>query len=68
VAVLEQVPDGPLPLAEDDFWAWLEFQLTAPRVPSFVVYHNPWLREVKPLCTDAFQDGRSVQLSPISGE
>lgn len=65
VAVLEWVPDGTPPTAEGGFWAWLEFQLTTPRVPGFVVYHNPWLQEVKPLPTDAFQDRWSVQLSPI---
>ena len=65
VAVLERIPDGTPPSAEDGFGGWLEFQLTTPRVPSFVVYHNPKPQEVKPLPMDAFQDKWSVQLSPI---
>lgn len=64
VAVLELIPDGTQPPAEEGSWAWLEFLSTTSRVPGFVVFHNPWLQGVNPLPTDAFQDRLSVQLSP----
>jgi hypothetical protein len=65
IAVLDWTPDAtPLP-RESGFMAWISYNMTTPVVPRFVVYHNSWLQNVKPLSVNAFSDKWSVQLSPV---
>ena len=61
IAVLTWVADGIPPAKEDGVFAWLAFQTSAPKVPAFHVYHNPWLDHVNPLDWQAFADERSTQ-------
>ena len=63
IAVLAWVPDGIPPAKEDGILAWVEFQTSAPRVPAFRVYHNPWLEDVNRLDPQAFADGLSTQMT-----
>lgn len=65
IAILEWMPDGTPPPPENGFLAWAEFQMKAPWVPRYVVYHNRWIRDVRPLPTHVFNDPRSVQLTPL---
>lgn len=65
IAVLKWTPDGTPPSRELGLLAWLEFGMTTPIVPSFIVYHNSWLQSVKPLSPEVFNDKWSVQLCPI---
>lgn len=65
IAVLDWTPDGISPSQKEGFLAWIEFHAKTPMVPRFIVYHNPWLHEVKSLPVNVFNDKWSVQLSPI---
>lgn len=65
IAVLRWTPDG-RPPQDGNLLAQLEFCATTPAVPSFVVYHNSWLQNVKPLPVEAFGDKWSVQFCPIN--
>jgi len=65
IAVLRWTPDGIPPPAEEGFLAWSKFMTTTPTVPTFVVYHNSWLCDVKPLPVEAFGDKWSVQFCPV---
>jgi hypothetical protein len=65
VAVLDWVSDGTPPPLEDGFFAWVGFHATGPQVPRFIVYHNPWLHDVRALSTDVFSDEWSAQLTPL---
>jgi hypothetical protein len=43
----------------------MDFLEHTPWVPRFIVYHSPWLQDVKPLDLSAFDDKRSSQfISP----
>jgi hypothetical protein len=64
IAVLEWIPDGTPPPEEKGFLAWAQFQATTPRIPRFIVYHNPWLQSVKPLPASIFNDKWSIQITP----
>jgi len=64
IAVLSWLPEGSPPAEEDGLWSRLAFQGSAPRVPAFRVYHNPWLEGVNPLDPQAFADGLSTQVYP----
>jgi hypothetical protein len=65
IAVLRWTPDGTPPPQTGNLLAWLEFFATTPAVPSFVVYHNSWLQDIKQLPVDAFNDKWSVQFCPV---
>lgn len=66
IAVAYWVPEQkPPPETEDNILAHITFLARTPRVVSFIVYHNPWLRDVKPLEVYVFDDKRSLQFSPL---
>jgi hypothetical protein len=65
IAVLDLTPDEIFPSQKEGLLAWIEFHAKTPRVPRFIVYHNPWLQDVKSLPINVFTDKWSVQLSPI---
>lgn len=47
--------------------AILDFELTTPPFPRFMVYHSSWLRDVERLAPRVFSDNRSSQLRYVDG-
>jgi hypothetical protein len=64
IAVLRWTPDGQLP-HNANFLARCEFYATTMAVPTFVVYHNSWLKDVKALPCGVFGDKWAVEFCPI---
>src|SRR3990170_4435617 len=64
IAILDWIPDGTPPPEEEGFLVWAGFQISTRRVPRFIVYHNHWLQNIKPLPAHIFNDKWSIQDSP----
>jgi hypothetical protein len=59
IAVLRWTPDTAAPPANASIQAWIKY-LAVPAVPSFIVYHNTNVQDVRPVPWDVFWDKWSV--------
>jgi hypothetical protein len=67
IVVIQKVPETfYLHKEDEDILDWLSSTLKIPFIPGFYVVHNSWLRKnIKPLHIDAFNFGKSFQISPL---
>jgi hypothetical protein len=64
IAILDWIPDRTPPTKEEDSLAWEKFCMIMSMVPRFIVFHNPWLKNVKQLPAHIFNDKWSIQVTP----